>query len=75
MYITCTCHDRTDFLIATSAWSHAHFGQGSGNIVLDDLGCSGSETSLFDCSHSGVNSHNCGHSEDAGVTCAGTQQY
>ena len=62
-------------LIATRAWSHAHFGQGSGNIVLDDLGCTGSETSLFDCPHGGVNNHNCGHSEDAGVTCSGIQQF
>ena len=61
-------------LIEIQAWSQAHFGQGSGNIVLDDLSCTGSETSLFDCSYLGVNNHNCGHSEDAGVTCSGTQQ-
>ena len=59
-------------LIAIQAWSQAHFGQGSWNIVLDDLSCTGNETSLFDCPHGGVNIHNCGHSEDAGVTCSGT---
>ena len=56
---------------ATRAWSRAHFGQGSGSIVLDDLSCTGSETSLFDCSHGGVNNHDCSHYEDAGVTCSG----
>ena len=49
----------------------AAFGQGTGSIVLDDLACTGTETSLFLCSHNGLNSHNCGHSEDVGVTCIG----
>ena len=54
-----------------AAFAHrsAHFGQGSGNILLDDLRCTGSETSLLECPHDGINSHNCGHSEDASVTC------
>ena len=48
----------------------AGFGNGSGMIVLDDLDCSGSEASLFDCpSDSPVLAHNCDHSEDAGVRC------
>ena len=40
--------------------------------MLDDLQCTGTEASLFDCPHSGVNIHNCDHSEDAGVRCMGT---
>ena len=48
----------------------AGFGSGSGMIVLDDLDCTGSETSLFDCpSDSQVLVHDCDHSEDAGVRC------
>ena len=54
---------------AVTAHQSAHFGEGSGQILLDDLRCTGREVSLLECSHSGINSHNCGHGEDASVTC------
>ena len=42
---------------------------GTGPIVLDDLGCENNESRLVDCPHSGLGVHNCRHSEDAGVRC------
>ncbi|XP_030201695.1 deleted in malignant brain tumors 1 protein isoform X2 [Gadus morhua] len=48
----------------------AHFGQGAGPILLDNLGCNGQERALGECNHAGFGVNNCGHSEDAGVLCS-----
>nr|XP_054770412.1 LOW QUALITY PROTEIN: cubilin-like [Lytechinus pictus] len=51
-------------------WSRAYFGPGTGQIWLDDLQCSGDEKHVIDCTHAmPTGTNNCGHSEDAGVTC------
>ena len=57
------------YLGAVTTYSSAHFGRGSGIIWLDNLRCTGSESTLFDCPHNGAGSHDCSHYSDAGVTC------
>ncbi|XP_077612524.1 scavenger receptor cysteine-rich domain-containing protein DMBT1 [Crocuta crocuta] len=49
------------------------FGDGSGPIFLDDVRCTGDETSLGQCHHLGLSVHNCGHHEDAGAVCSVTE--
>ncbi len=50
------------------AFSLAHFGPGDGPII--SLNCEGHESSLSDCKPLRLESEECGHWEDAGVTCA-----
>ena len=53
------------------AFGSAYFGVGVGTIYLDEVGCTGSENKLTECSRS--SSVHCwgGHSKDAGVRCQG----
>ena len=54
---------------ATRAVKESKLGHGSpsGQFLLDDLRCSGTEVSVFDCPHGGLNNHDCGSGEWAGV--------
>ncbi|PIK49864.1 putative scavenger receptor cysteine-rich protein type 12 isoform X1 [Apostichopus japonicus] len=61
------------YVAASSASSLAHYGAGSGPIFMDNVGCTGFESSLMECSHSGLGNHNCGHHEDAGVSCTASR--
>ena len=56
------------FIFLGIALSRAHFGQGTGRIVMDDVHCTGTESTLTDCRH--TTNHSCVHSEDAGVWCS-----
>ena len=72
LYVTLVNH----VFIATDAvpFSNAHFGSGTGTIYLDNVGCTGSEANLIDCSRSSTVSCANSHAEDAGVRCQGLDE-
>ncbi|KAJ8347458.1 hypothetical protein AAFF_G00198870 [Aldrovandia affinis] len=59
---------------ALSAIHNDQFGESSGPIWLEDVGCLGSESSLSQYTHPGFESHNSGHDEDAGVIFSDSEQ-
>nr|QBA18369.1 VIgL family SRCR-related protein [Littorina littorea] len=59
------------FQAGAVAKSEAAFGRGTGPIVLDDIQCTGKEQDIRVCPARSFGTHDCSHTEDAGVICAG----
>ncbi|NXU29814.1 DMBT1 protein, partial [Thalassarche chlororhynchos] len=55
---------------AVEAAGSARFGEGSGQIWMGGVNCSGAEAALWDCPPGPRGQHDCGHKEDAGVICS-----
>ena len=51
--------------------TNAYFGSGTGPVYMSAVSCSGSETSLLQCTSDPLLSGGCSHSQDAGVECEG----
>ncbi|XP_029785041.1 galectin-3-binding protein isoform X2 [Suricata suricatta] len=54
---------------ATEALGRAAFGPGRGPVMLDEVECTGTESSLAECRSLGWLKSNCRHNQDAGVIC------
>ncbi|XP_072530156.1 scavenger receptor cysteine-rich domain-containing group B protein-like [Salminus brasiliensis] len=56
---------------AVDALSEAHFGSGSGPIWMDDVDCSGLESTLKNCRSRLWGKHHCSQNQNSGVICSG----
>jgi hypothetical protein len=72
------CDDLFDDVDATVACQQLGFSSGvlavpavfgTGDIWMDDVQCTGSESRLIDCPFGGLGMHNCSHSEDVALIC------
>ena len=55
------------------AYANAYYGQGTGDIALENVACSGTENQILACPSNTIFDTSCSHSEDAGVKCEGMQ--
>ena len=65
-----------NFFAVTTALPSAAFGEGTGQIWISDLSCTGNEITLFSCSTNTPlgtveSSTSCMHSNDVAVRCQG----
>lgn len=68
---TMTVAKFTYFIIGAMAHGNAYFKSGKGPIYLSNVGCSGREERLLSCASLPIGAQDCGHPEDAGVSCEG----
>ena len=72
---------RNDFGIISVLFSasvpvrRSMYGNSTVPFLLDNVVCTGNETTLLECIHSGLGMHNCDSSETAGVVCGGTSLF
>ena len=60
---------------AISVRYNAYYGEGNGQIWLDDVICVGNESTIGSCLHSGWGVHNCDHDDDVGIKCSPSGMY
>ena len=72
---TVACQQLLGSVNAVATELRDDFGPGSGAILMDDVRCTGDESSLTSCVYVGSDNENCNHGEDVGLVCTGLYMY
>ena len=65
----CGVAHKSCFMVGNHQAVYYYFGEGTGIIRLDNVGCTGTENNITECSHNGWANHVCDDQDDAGVVC------
>ena len=63
------------FPSASRAVTNGVYGLGTGPVWLSNVNCRGNESSLANCTYTGLNNTGCLHSQDAGLVCSDCECY
>ena len=68
----CACiHGYLLFYFTGSIGAHGSYIESAWPIHINDLNCTGSEESVWECPHNGIERYSCNHRQDASVMCQG----
>ena len=66
--------DQLPLIIFTGSISaQGSYTEGAWPIHINDLNCTGSEESVWECPHNGIKGYSCNHWQDASVICQGAR--
>ena len=66
------CYSSPKYFYAGSIAATGSYTESLKPIFINDLNCTGSEESVWDCPHNGIEGYSCNHRQDASVVCQGT---
>ena len=52
-----------------TVYKDARFGKSTGQVLMDNMRCAGTETDIALCNFNGWGKSSCGHDDDVGVSC------
>ena len=73
IYIIKMCSNNNCLNLGATAYYRAYFGRGTGPIIVQNVWCTGLESSLLQCPWT-VYQSGCYHNEDAGIRCEGNSK-
>ena len=65
------CNTASFHFFIGSISAQGSYREGAWPIHINDLNCTGSEESVWECPHNGIEGYSCNHYQDASVMCQG----